>query len=108
MEFIATPTFSRHRKKLLNQTDFDTLLLRIANAPDAGAVIQGTRGIRTLRFARPGGGKSGGVRVIYFWLLNRDTVILLDVYAKSAKEDLSAAEEKKLANARDEIIKNLK
>ncbi|MGH9946247.1 MAG: hypothetical protein ACRD6X_03515 [Pyrinomonadaceae bacterium] len=44
MEFIATPTFLRHQKKLLTESDFDTLKSRLAVAPDASAVIRGTGG----------------------------------------------------------------
>lgn len=107
MEFIATPTFSRKRKKLMADADFDSFKKDLAEAPDAGAVIVGTGGLRKIRYALPGRGKSGGVRIIYFWITNRDRIILLDIYAKSSKSDLTGAEEKKLAKIRDEVIENL-
>lgn len=108
MDFIATPTFSRKRKKLLSEKDFALFIQTIGDTPDAGAVIVGTSGLRKIRFALPGRGKSGGVRIIYFWLVNRETVILLEIYSKAAKSDLTGAEEKYLAKLRDEIVRNLK
>jgi mRNA-degrading endonuclease RelE of RelBE toxin-antitoxin system len=107
MEFIATPTFNRKRKKLMSDADFERFEQDLAEAPEVGAVIAGTGGLRKIRYALPGRGKSGGVRIIYFWITSRDRIILLDIYAKSSKADLSGADEKKLAKIRDEVIENL-
>ena len=60
--------------------------------PQAGDVIQGTGGLRRFRWKRPGTGKSGGVRVIYYWLCADWQIRLLTLYPKSRKDDLSAAE----------------
>ena len=107
MEFIATPTFSRKRKKLMNDEDFELFKQELAERPGTGAPIVGTGGLRKIRFTLPGRGKSGGGRVIYFWLTSRGKIILLDVYAKSSKADITTAEERRLAKIRDEVIKNL-
>jgi hypothetical protein len=66
--------------------------LEIALAPTAWPVIADTGGARKARAARGGRGKSGGARVIYYVVTHRGVLYLLDVYAKSAKEDLSDAE----------------
>ena len=42
--------------------------------------------------ARGGRGKRGGARIIYYVFTRRSVLYLLDVYAKSAKEDLTDAE----------------
>jgi hypothetical protein len=52
-------------------------------------VIKGTGGARKARVARGGKGKSGGARIIYYFLAAGDVIYLLDVYAKGEKEDLT-------------------
>ena len=64
--------------------------------PEVGKVIPGSGGLRKLRWAAKGEGKRGGVRVIYFWWLADDKILLLDVYAKGKQEDLAAEEIEKL------------
>ena len=49
-----------------------------------------------------GHGKRGGVRVIYFWWLDEEKILLLDIYAKSSKEDLGADE---IARLRRKVIR---
>ncbi|HQU92351.1 MAG TPA: type II toxin-antitoxin system RelE/ParE family toxin [Pyrinomonadaceae bacterium] len=108
MDFIATPTFSRKRKKLLTDAEFALFQTDIASNPERGAVIVGTRGLRKIRVRREGGGKSGGFRLIYFWIVSRDTILLLDLYAKSDKADLLESEKKRLAGVRDDYLENLR
>jgi hypothetical protein len=64
--------------------------------PGRGSVIRGSGGLRKVRWAAKGHGKRGGIRIIYFWWLVSDRILLLDIYAKSEKEDLAAAEIAKL------------
>ena len=70
--------------------------LEITLAPTAWPVIVGTGGARKARAARGGRGKSGGARIIYYVVTRRDVLYLLDVYAKSATEDLSDAEKQEI------------
>ena len=58
-------------------------------APTAWPVIRGTGGARKARVSRGGRGKSGGARVIYCVVSRRGVLYLLDIYAKSEKEDLT-------------------
>lgn len=62
----------------------------LAASPDAGDVISGSGGCRKIRWSRPGAGKRGGVRVIYTARLESDVLVLLVIYAKSAKENIPA------------------
>jgi hypothetical protein len=64
----------------------------IACAPEDHPVIPGTGGFRKARWARAGRGKSGGLRVIYFFLARPGRMYMAAVYAKSRKENLSAAD----------------
>ncbi len=68
----------------------------IADAPDRHPLIPGSSGMRKARWARPGQGKSGGVRVIYYFAAP-DAVYFIAIYAKNEKENLSDAEKKALA-----------
>ena len=64
--------------------------------PTAWPVIRGTGGARKARAARGGRGKSGGVRIIYFVVSRRGVIYLIDIYAKSEKEDLTDAERREI------------
>ena len=64
----------------------------LAENPSAGDVIQGTGGLRKLRWAAKGKGKRGGVRVIYFHVAAAAQIRLLLLYRKGIKDDLTAAE----------------
>ena len=64
--------------------------------PDLGNIIIGSGGIRKFRWAAKGHGKSGGARVIYYWVVAADTILMLGVYAKGRKEDLTKEEIKEL------------
>ncbi|MCX2863433.1 hypothetical protein OOZ63_16505 [Paucibacter sp. PLA-PC-4] len=55
---------------------------------EAGVVISGSGGCRKLRWSRPGMGKQGGTRVIYFCRLESGELCMLLVYPKAAKDDI--------------------
>jgi hypothetical protein len=92
LEFIETPTFTKQITALLSDDDYAALQAELASDPARGDVVRGGGGVRKLRFALPGAGKSGGVRVIYYWLRDDGQVYMLLAYPKSVKESLTAAE----------------
>ncbi len=96
MIFIEDHGFQKRRKGLLDDDELFGLMESLAVHPEAGKVIPGSGGLRKLRWAAKGHGKRGGVRVIYFWWLSDDKILLLDVYAKGRQEDLAADEIEKL------------
>jgi hypothetical protein len=67
--FVELPAFERHRERYLDDATLLDLQLLLMNNPEAGRTIQGTGGLRKLRFRDPrrGKGKRGGLRVIYYW-----------------------------------------
>ena len=75
----------------------------IAVDPDRHPVIAGTGGFRKARWRRPGGGKSGGVRVIYYFMVRPDLIFLADLYAKNEKENLTHAQRNELQKIASEI-----
>jgi hypothetical protein len=92
MKVVATRGYDRKARKLFTPAERAAAELEIALAPTAWPVIAGAGGARKARAARGGRGKSGGARIIYYVVTRRGVLYLLDVYAKSAKEDLTDAE----------------
>ncbi len=91
--FKEMPWFTKEWEAL----GFDDEALRglqniILDDPEAGDLIRGTGGVRKLRFAFVGRGKSGSCRVIYVDYAVYETVYLIAVYQKADKENLSQAE----------------
>ena len=92
MEFIETPTFTRLLAALLTDDEYAGLQNVLVDNPERGDIIKGGGGIRKLRHALPGRGKSGGVRVIYYWLRDDGQIYMLLIYPKSKKDDLTDRE----------------
>lgn len=92
VEFIETPTFTRMITALLSDDEYWGLQNMLMENPARGEIIQGGGGIRKLRYAAQGGGKSGGMRVIYYWVKDRDQIYMLVAYPKSKKDDLTDKE----------------
>lgn len=98
MQTIAEmPEFIRRAAKILGQAERRALIDHLAESPRAGVLMQGTGGIRKLRWAGEGSGKSGGVRVIYFFHNQSMPLYLLTVFGKGEKANLSKAERNELA-----------
>jgi mRNA-degrading endonuclease RelE of RelBE toxin-antitoxin system len=89
--------FRTQARKLLTEEEIVVLISLLASDPKAGDLIAGTGGFRKLRFARQGGGKRGGYRVVYFYYDERLPVLLASVYAKNEKEGLTKAQRNQLA-----------
>ena len=96
MVFIETPVFTRQVQELLSDEAYSAFQWYMALNPQAGDVIQGTGGLRKVRWSVAGGGKRGGVRVIYFHVAAQAQVRLLLIYRKGVKDDLTAAEKRTL------------
>jgi hypothetical protein len=96
MVFVETKAFSRQVMTLFSDEDYREVQEHLTDHPDAGAIIKGTGGIRKLRWAGQGHGKSGGVRIIYYWAMAKDRILLLFMYPKSESDDLSSEERKVL------------
>jgi hypothetical protein len=74
------------------------LLEHLAANPRAGDLIPGAGGVRKLRWARGGRGKSAGVRAIYYFHSDAMPLYLLTVFGKNERADLTAAERNELAS----------
>ena len=67
-------------------------------------MVPGTKGVRKARWPRPGMGKSGGIRLIYFFWVEPNAVVLITAYAKNEKENLTDGDKKEIRK----IVENLK
>lgn len=92
MEFLETPVFTRQVTELLPDEEYRHLQTRLAAQPDCGDLIKGGGGIRKVRHALSGSGKSGGVRAIYYWIRPDQRILMLVVYPKSKKDTLTDRE----------------
>ena len=92
-----TPEYIRSAERLLPPADRMEVVEYLAANPKAGDLMQGTGGVRKLRWARGGRGKSGGVRVIYCFHSDAMPLYLLTVFGKSERDNLSKAERNDLA-----------
>ncbi|MFJ3368141.1 hypothetical protein [Pseudomonas sp. NPDC086251] len=96
MIFIETPVFTEDVADLLSDEEYREFQNALAENPDTGDVIQGTGGLRKVRWGANGKGKRGGVRVIYYHVVSSYQVRLILIYQKGIQDDLSEAEKKVL------------
>lgn len=89
MRFIETPVFSADVQALIPDDEYRELQLALLLRPDAGVVIPRSGGLRKLRWGHRGGGKRGGLRIIYFWYPEDDVIYMLLAYSKTKQKDLT-------------------
>jgi hypothetical protein len=88
---FATRQYRREAKRLLSELEIAAMEAAVAADPEAHPVVPGTGGVRKARWSRQGKGKSGGVRVIYYYWVSDNKVYMLYVYAKNEQADMDAA-----------------
>lgn len=100
-----TVPFQRKVKQLLSDLEKSELISYLAENPSSGVLIQGTGGIRKLRWARSGVGKSGGVRVIYYFHNEMMPLYLLTLFGKNEKANITMEEKYILSKVVTELVK---
>jgi hypothetical protein len=88
---VELPEFLRRAKAIMSDEERSALVDFVAANPDAGISLGG--GLRKIRFAREGGGKSGGFRTIYVFGGTELPIFLVTVFAKNEKDNLTQAEQ---------------
>ena len=101
---VPIGTFEDKARGLLGDEGFEAMLELLARRPRAGRLIQGTGGLRKIRIAQPGRGKSGSTRVIYYYHNAHKPILLLLIYAKARQENLTAGQKTQLKKYVDQII----
>lgn len=88
--FIESSIFERVLPVYLDDDEYSELQQLLMQNPEAGELVPGSGGVRKVRWARPGMGKRGGLRVIYFVRYQPNEFWMLTLYAKAKREDVPA------------------
>lgn len=104
MIFIETSQFTTILNQYLNDDEYRALQNYLLEHPHAGSLIRGCGGIRKLRWSAHGKGKSGGVRVIYYWAPIPEHIYLLTIHSKGEQENIDTATLKKIVK----LLENIK
>jgi len=89
MVIVETPIFTKLINELMSDDEYRDFQEVLVTRPDMGDLIQGSGGLRKVRWKLEGRGKSGGVRVIYYWVSADDQIRMLYVYPKGKQENLT-------------------
>lgn len=99
MLFIETSLFTKLLPGYLSDDDYRGLQSYLLQKPDAGAIIKGSGGVRKIRWAPSGLGKSGGIRAIYYWKKSEHEIWMLTLYSKSERATIPGHQLKQIAEA---------
>ena len=104
MEIYETSVFTKQITGLISDEDYRDLQRVLVVNPFAGVLIKNSGGLRKLRWRIAGKGKSGGIRVIYYYVTADSKIFMLVAYEKSKKDDLT---QKQLATLRKLVMEEL-
>ena len=90
MVFIETSIFTKHLSQYMKDEEYRLFQLYLMDNTEKGDIVKGSGGVRKIRWAIKNKGKSGGVRVIYYWKENAGETWLLTLYAKNEKDSIPA------------------
>ena len=97
--FIESSIFERILPVYLDEDEYSQFQQFLMQNPEAGELVPGSGGVRKVRWARPGMGKRGGLRIIYFVRYQPNEFWMLTLYAKAKREDVPAHILKQLLEA---------
>jgi hypothetical protein len=98
------PEYIRRAEKLMSASERLDIINYLAAHPKAGDLMEGTGGIRKLRWGRGAQGKSGGVRVIYYVHSELMPLYLLTLFAKNERANISMAQRHELSEVVDLLV----
>jgi hypothetical protein len=98
------PEFSRRSAKLLSEAERQDIICFLAHAPMSGVLIEGCGGIRKLRWRRGNKGKSGGLRIVYYFCNDHMPLYLITLFAKGDRANLTQEERNGLRELVDKLI----
>jgi len=101
---VELPEYTKRSDKILKKSESDSIINYLAAHPAAGKIMQGTGGIRKLRWSSQGRGKSGGARIIYYYHNDSMPLFLLTLFGKGEKENLTKGERNDLAKFTTQLI----
>lgn len=101
MVFIETSLFTKILSEYLSDDEYRALQSYLLQKPDAGDIVRGSGGVRKVRWASSGKGKSGGIRAIYYWKKAEHEIWMLTLYSKSERSTIAGHILKQIAEAID-------
>lgn len=105
MKIIETSIFTRKLRTLLSDEEYRLLQNELIMNPEKGKIIKGSGGLRKIRWSISGKGKSGGVRIIYYWLKNKEIILMLLIYPKNEQDNLTSKQLKLLTSIVEKELK---
>lgn len=97
MVIIETSVFTRRVTKLLTEDEYREFQSFLIENPEKGAIIPGSGGLRKIRWSGSGRGKRGGSRIIYYWATIKVQILMLFIYAKNERDNLTSEQLKALS-----------
>ena len=92
-EFVMLPEFDKRWDEIgLTDKELKALQEELTVNPEKGDLMQGTGGLRKIRVAFEGRGKSGSARVCYVDFVIHERIYLITAYTKNEKDNLSKDE----------------
>ncbi|MBI9102521.1 MAG: type II toxin-antitoxin system RelE/ParE family toxin [Spirochaetales bacterium] len=108
-EFVYMPTFEKQWSELkLSDEHQRELEVFLCEHPESGDMIQGSGGLRKLRWALPGKGKSGSVRTLYVDFAYFEQIYMIACFKKNVQENITQAEKKQIKSVIEQIKENLR
>jgi hypothetical protein len=96
MVFVEASLFTKYLGDYLSDDEYRLFQKSLLERPDSGSIIKKSGGVRKVRWASGSQGKSGGVRIIYYWMKSKDQIFLLAIYSKSERDNLNADDLKRI------------
>jgi len=103
LTIVELESYLKSKERTWTEEENDEFLEFIASRPYAGTVLRGSGGVRKVRYQREGTGKSGGVRVFYYFLNREDLIFLILVYSKTQKDSLTQSQTNQLNKLSKEL-----
>ncbi len=104
MTIVDTREFQRRAATRMSEQERQDFIIFIAGYPENGALMRGTGGVRKSRWGAGARGKSGGVRIIYYYHSSDIPIFLLTVFAKNERDNLSQAERNVLKQLTADLV----
>jgi mRNA-degrading endonuclease RelE of RelBE toxin-antitoxin system len=101
--FVESRLFTRLVYEYLSEDDYFKLQQALVENPEAGELIQGSGGLRKLRWALSGRGKRGGLRVIYYVRMQPGVIWMLTLYAKNVADNIPAHVLRKIRQEMEDV-----
>ena len=105
MIILETPVFTRQVLSSKTDEEYRELQLALVANPEVGVLIPGSGGLRKVRWQAEGRGKRGGYRVIYYWTVDPQIIVMLYMFAKNERGDLTADQTRMLRQVVEEEFK---